>query len=459
MLRSDSSASIRHRLLLLLLGPASVLLLAGAAIDYFTGVAPVYDAYDQALADGTLAIAAHVRADAAGRVNTDMPSQAVAVLRTDTSDTIYYLVLGPDGSYVAGDPGLPSALGPLSTPVFRSSTYRGTPIRLASYRTATAAGPVTIVVAETTKKRDRVRGTLLSTVVAVDLLQLGAILLLVWLGVRRGLQPLATLRDQIAARSPRELKSLETRSVPLEVRSLVQALNELFAAVQEIGRAQQDFLANAAHRLRTPLSGIQAQLELLIRDPSADAQKSRLEAVFSGTRRLAHTANQLLTLARAEAGANLYRAFVLADLQQLIQSAVDGQLNRAVALGIDIGADLNHATVEGIEWLLREMIENLIDNALRFAPRGGIVTARCGTAGSSIFLEVEDNGPGIPERERIRVLERFYRIPGGRSDGSGLGLAIVDEISRVHAAAISITSGAGGSGTRIRVDFPAPPAA
>jgi two-component system, OmpR family, sensor histidine kinase TctE len=452
--RAEATSSIRRRLLILLLGPTAALLLVGAAIDYFTGLAPVYEAYDHSLADAALAVAAHVRTDAAGRIATDLPPQAVAVLRTDSADTVYYLVLGPDGSYVAGDAGLPSISDAVTNPSLRSSSYRGIPIRLASYRTVTAAGPVTVTVAETTRKRDVVRGKLITTVVTVDLLQLGAIVVLVWVGVRKGLQPLLNLRDQITALSPRELGALEERLVPLEVHGLVQALNRLFAAVRETGEAQQQFLANAAHQLRTPLSGMQAQLELLIRDAAAGTLRERLEALYDGSRRLARTSNQLLTLARAEPGANLYRALAPVDLQQMIQSTVGSNLDRAIALGIDLGAELQPARVAGVEWLLRELIENLIDNALRYAPRGGVVTARCGTVNGCGFIEVEDNGPGIPERERERVLERFYRVAGGGSDGSGLGLAIVNEIARVHGAGIEITNGAGDRGTRVHVEFP-----
>ncbi len=452
--RAEAISSIRRRLLFLLLGPTAALLLAGAAIDYFTGLAPVYEAYDHLLADAALAVATNVRTDAAGHITTDLPPQAVAVLRTDTSDNVYYLVTGPDGAYIAGDTGLPSTSDPASNPSLRFSTYRGAPVRLASYRTVTEAGPVTVTVAETTRKRELVRGKLLTTVVAVDLLQLGAIVLLVWVGVRKGLEPLLVLRDQIAARSPRELGALEERRVPLEVHGLVQALNRLFAAVRETGEAQQQFLANAAHQLRTPLSGMQAQLELLLREPTTGALHERLQALYDGSRRLARTANQLLTLARAEPGANLYRALAPVELQQLIQSAVGANLDRAISLGIDLGAELESARVAGVEWLLRELIENLIDNALHYTSRGGVVTTRCGVRGGQGYVEVEDNGPGIPERERERVLERFYRVAGGGSDGSGLGLAIVNEIARVHGANILITNGTGERGTRIRVEFP-----
>jgi two-component system sensor histidine kinase TctE len=453
--RAEAVSSIRRRLLFLLLGPTAALLLAGAAIDYLTGLAPVYEAYDHSLGDAALAVAAHVRTDAAGHITTDLPPQAVAVLRTDSADTVYYLVLGPDGAYVAGDAGLPSTTDAVTNPSLRSSTYRGAAIRLASYRAVTEAGPVTVTVAETTRKRELVRGKLLTTVVAVDLLQLGAIVLLVWVGVRQGLRPLLILRDQIAGRSPRELGALEEHRVPLEVHGLVQALNRLFAAVHETGEAQQQFLANAAHQLRTPLSGMQAQLELLMRDPAAGALHRRLAALFDGSKRLARTANQLLTLARAEPGANLYRVLAPVELSQLIQSAVGGNLDRAIALGIDLGAELAPARVAGVEWLLRELIENLIDNALRYTARGGIVTVRCGSLNGIGFVEVEDNGPGIPERERERVLERFYRVAGGGSYGSGLGLAIVNEIARVHGAKTVITNGADERGTRIRVEFPA----
>jgi two-component system sensor histidine kinase TctE len=241
--------------------------------------------------------------------------------------------------------------------------------------------------------------------------------------------------------------------VPIEVQPLVNALNNLFDTVRAAAHSQQQFLANAAHQLRTPLTGIIAQLELLARDPAGAAIREQLLDLHQGSRRLAHTANQLLALARAEPTANTQEQFHQLDLAALAGDGVADHLDRSLAEQIDLGADAQPARVFGSAWLLRELLANLIDNALSYTPPGGNVTVRCGRVGAGAFLEVEDDGPGIPADERARVRERFYRLPGSRGNGCGLGLAIVEEIARAHEARLSLDDGPGGRGTRVRIEF------
>jgi len=449
----DEASSVRRRLLGLLWIPLTLLLGTGMLIDYAFGNRPIAAAYDQALVNSALGIAAYVEVGADGRITAQLSPQEEALLRSDRYDTIYYRVLGPDGAFLAGDRDLPAPDGASRNPSYADAVFRDEPIRIARYRERTDAGTVTIDVAETRHKRDRARRHVLASLFLTDVLQLGGTLLLVWIGVRYGLRPLTALRDQIAARSARDLAALDETPVPTEVRPLVRALNRLFATVREAAAAQQQFLANAAHQLRTPLGGIQAQLELLARDPAAAPLRERVLALHAGSRRAAHTANQLLALARAEPSAIIAGDIRPLDLRALVADAVAGQLDRALAEGIDLGAEAEAVRVAASEWLLRELLANLVDNALSYTPRGGRVTLRSGRDGSGAFLEVEDDGPGIPADERARVLERFYRAPGSPGNGCGLGLAIVDEIARLHGADLSIVSGTGDVGTRVRVRF------
>jgi two-component system sensor histidine kinase TctE len=449
---TERATSVKRRLLSLLLVPLTFLLGFGMLVDYVVGTKPIPLAYDQALVNTAVGIAAHVRVDG-GNVSAKLSAQEEALLRSDRYDKIYYLVSGPDGAYIAGDRGLPDA-GPLRNPSYRNVSFRDEPVRVASYHTQTAAGRVTISVAETQHKRERARRRLLASLFLTDVVQLVGTLLLVWIGVRYGLRPLTALRDEIAARSARDLAALDEAPVPAEVRPLVFALNRLFATVREAADAQQQFLANAAHQLRTPLGGIQAQLELLARDPAAAPLRERVLALHEGSRRAAHTANQLLALARAEPSSIVAGDIRPVDLRTLVADAVAAQLDRALIAHIDLGAEAESVRVAGSDWLLRELLANLLDNALAYTPAGGHVTLRCGRDGSGAFLEVEDDGPGIPQAERARVLERFYRARGSPGNGCGLGLAIVDEIARLHGADLAITEGAGGHGTRVRLRFP-----
>ncbi len=461
---TDARTSVRRRLLLTQLVPLALLLSFGVLVDFFNSSNTVRAAYDQGLANETVAVVALLHLDASGVIHSDLPPQAVEVLRSDSYDLIFYLVQGPQGEFIAGDAGLPTADGAIEQTAYRFASFRDHAIRTATHRTRTAAGVVTITVAETLHKRENAIYHILTGAVVTDLLQMSATLMLIWFGVRYGLRPLLALRDQILARPAREMAPLDERGVPDEVIPLTGAVNRLLATVREATLAQQQFLANAAHQLRTPLTGIQAQLELLARDPSAGELRERLQSLHVGCQRLAHTANQLLALARAEPSANLADDFHEIELRGLVEDAVTGNLDRALERHIDLGADTAVARIQGIAWLLRELLANLVDNALSYTPPQGHVTVRCGTVrygtvknapSQDVFLEVEDDGPGIAESERARVVERFYRVPATGGHGCGLGLAIVDDIARVHGAKLEIGTGTGQRGTRVRVRFPA----
>ena len=452
MTRPDSPApSVSRRLLGLLLLPLALLLGIGVFIDYRTGSAPIRAAYDRALHEMALAVAAHLRdADADGRIDADLPPQAVAVLRADSVDAIYFVVRAADGQVINGDGDLRPADAQQE---FSDGVFRGETIRMVSHATRIGHTDVTITIAETTRKRAAAIRSILATIVLTDIVQLGGTLLLVWIGVRYGVRPLRALGEQIAQRSARDLAPLDRAQVPSEVRPLVHTLNALFETVRDNARAQQQFLADAAHQLRTPLSGIIAQLELLARESGGDAFGTRLRALHEGTQRLAHTANQLLALARSERSATTHDDFHVVDLEALATDAVAQYLDRSLLARIDLGAETSPARIVGSAWLLRELLGNLVDNALTYTPSGGRVTVRSGAQGPVRFIEVEDDGPGIPPDERSRVRERFRRLPGSPGNGCGLGLAIVDEIAHAHDAAFSIEAGADGRGTRVRIEF------
>jgi two-component system sensor histidine kinase TctE len=241
--------------------------------------------------------------------------------------------------------------------------------------------------------------------------------------------------------------------VPGELRPVVVSFNRVLELLHDAAAAQQRFVADAAHQMRTPVAGLLAQLELLLREPRAAGVAAELATLQRGIQHLAHSANQLLSLARAEPIAALPEDLKPIALEQLVEQLIERHLDRADQGGIDLGAEAAPAQALGDAWLLEDLLGNLIDNALKYTPSGGHVTVRSGMEGRAPYLEVEDDGPGIPEAERARVRERFYRLPGSLGMGCGLGLAIVDEIARVHGATLSIGSGPQGRGTRMRVRF------
>jgi two-component system sensor histidine kinase TctE len=434
-----------------------VLLVTGLVLNYLAGIGPLRTALDRALANAALLYAAQLKPAADGSLTLPLPTDIEAALRSGGSRP-RFAVFDDAGRLLAGDRSVPTPAQTLAArlgnePVFDESSAGDEPLRLAWLRTTVAGRPLIVAAAEPARGRARATLYLLSSTLTIDALLLITILALVVLGVRRGLQPLLALRDRLAARSASELEPLDPQSMPAEVRALVVALNSMFERVRASGEAQQRFLADAAHQVRTPLAGIQAQLELLEHDPAAAPLRERIQAVHQGVRRLAHTAHQLLTLARAGSAATLGRDFRPVELHRLVGETVTAQLDRALFKGLDLGADAQPAVVNGVEWLLRELLDNLVDNALKYTPFGGTVTLRSGALPAGAFLEVEDDGTGIAAAERGRVAQRFHRSPGATASGTGLGLAIVGDIAALHGARLSIAAGDLERGTRIRVEF------
>jgi two-component system sensor histidine kinase TctE len=279
-------------------------------------------------------------------------------------------------------------------------------------------------------------------------------LVLVWIGIQLGLRPVKRLRDEIAARSPLDLRPLVETSVPREIAPVVITLNRLFATLRAAAQSQQQFIANTAHQLRTPITGMQAQLDLLAAEPAAQPIKGRLLTLQEGIRQLAHSANQLLTLARADPAANIAAKNQSVDLNAIVGEVVAKFFDRALQANIDLGVEATSVSIRADPSLLDDLLSNLVDNALKYTPAGGSVTASAGVHNGKPFLAVEDTGPGIPEAERQRVRQRFYRSPNAPGHGSGLGLAIVDEIAGLYGASVSIGAGANGRGTKVLLLFP-----
>jgi len=276
---------------------------------------------------------------------------------------------------------------------------------------------------------------------------------LAWFGVARGLLPLEDLRSEILNRAPRDLRPL-TVAAPIEIAPVVHAFNGLLEHLRDANTLQQRFLANAAHQLRTPLAGLQMHLELLLRRELSADVRTELTRMHSATVRASRLANQLLALAKAESAPEQGQQFEIIDLRSVADAAARDWAAKAHAQKIDLGFALERAVIPGDPLLLPEMVDNLIDNALRYTPAGGSVTVNTGCDDGVPFLSVEDTGPGIPAAERSKVVERFYRMAGTPGEGSGLGLAIVREVVDRHGGVLEIDNCDERGGTRIRVSFP-----
>jgi two-component system sensor histidine kinase TctE len=284
---------------------------------------------------------------------------------------------------------------------------------------------------------------------------------------------LMVLKEELEHRSPRDLSALDEQTSPEEVRPLVASLNRLFNLVNAQAESQRRFVADAAHQLRTPLAALQAQVEAWAQAVSSEkymqndlpAHTQRAQAAITlgadqifklrqATRRTSQLASQLLALSRADARSAAVVPMQRVDLQQLCEVVLESALDAATDKSIDLGLETEPAHATGYEWLLRELLSNLVDNAVRYTQTGGRITLRCGfvTGKTELpFLEVEDDGPGIAVDERANVLERFYRVPGTVGEGNGLGLAIAAEIARVHQGTLVLDDGTHGRGLRVQL--------
>lgn len=449
----DPASSIQRRLLWFLLPPLAALMLAGVYANYRAATAFVESAYDERLGDAAIALAGSVL-KVGPQLQVDSGATPAGAHRADHLVTVRYAIVGSAGQLLAGSRDIPAAPASVSAnPTFADVVVGGERLRVASYRFGIENARAVTSVAEPAAQR-AVPGRFIATATwLMDFIQLDVTLLIVWLGVHFGLKPLLALRRQIEGSSPRELKQLDATAVPAEVRPLVDALNALFDVLAEAARSQRRFVADTAHQLRTPIAGLLGNLELLMKEAAALPLAPRLQALHSGMENLARSANQLLALARADPSTSFTEQFEPVDLQALAGRIVEGNLTRALAAGLDLGAETVPVVVRGNLRLLEDLLGNLVDNAIHYTPRDGHVTVSVGLREGRPCLAVEDDGPGIPEEERPRVRERFYRLPGSAGNGCGLGLAIVSEIAEAHGAQFILEAGAGGRGTRARVLF------
>jgi two-component system sensor histidine kinase TctE len=428
-------SSISRQLVLWLAIPLTLLALCGALVHYFNSVAPVVISSDKRLKDAASDVIAH---------------------RLPAADSVLYAVRDLQGRLIEGDARLaPVSNGGAGGPLIAAAQIDNRRVRSLTMRFDTPAGPRLVTVAYVRPSAEPAARYGFMSTLLWDFVQLDITLVLVWVGIQVGLRPVRRLREAIAARSPQDLRPLDETVVPREIAPAVVTLNRLFGTLRSSAQSQQQFIANTAHQLRTPITGLQAQLDLLIAESAALPVKSRLLTLQEGIRQLAHSANQLLALARADPAVNFTAKAESVALESIAGEVVARFFDRALQANIDLGAEMTAASILADPSLIDDLLSNLVDNALKYTPAGGRVTVSAGLEGGRAQLSVEDTGPGIAEEFRERVRQRFFRLPNSPGHGSGLGLAIVDEIARLYGATVTIRAGAGGRGARIDVRFPA----
>lgn len=337
-----------------------------------------------------------------------------------------------------------SALG------FSTVDARGTTYRLFSV----ASGTQVIQVAQDLAARRDLAGTMALRTVGPIVVMAPLLMLLVWWVVSTSLAPVTRVQRQIAAREADALTEVNENGLPDEIRPLVKELNLLFQRMRQAFEAQKNFVADAAHELRSPLAALKLQVEGLRRAHNDSGREVAVNRLSAGIDRATRLVEQLLVLARHQSNTAANSGNTWVDLSQVVRLAMADVAPTARMQDIELHlVDTQACHVLGQEEALRILTRNLLDNAIKYTPAGGRVDLTLSHHGDHLILIVDDSGPGIPEENRDRVLDRFYRVAGAESGGCGLGLSIVKAIADFHGADISLDRSTRLGGLRAAVTF------
>lgn len=445
---------LRDDLLRRLLPPMAIILLVSGMFSYQLAVRFANRSYDRSLLEDARSLSRLVKL--APTTNPlILPSAALEMLEPGDGDKAFIQIRSRTRGVIAGDPDLPLPEAHAdSDPHLFDGTVRGKEVRLVAMPMRRDDEALVILVGETRGRRKSLASDIVVAVVVPQLILIVFAIVIIVSGVASGLKPLEILARSLKDRRSDELAPMPDSAVPGEAVPLINAFNGLLTRMAEVLTAQQRFVADAAHQLRTPLAALKIQLEQALREADFSRRQELLAQLKGSVDRTARLSSQLLLLARAEPGGEMPSKQRI-DLRALALDAGGLWVPRALQVGRDLGftsAD-EPVWVVGDGTLLGEMMANLLDNALRYGGANVTLSVVAESPDTGPQLIVEDDGPGIPEVERERVFERFHRVPGTNGDGSGLGLAIVREIAHSHGAEVALKSPATG-GLQVCVTFP-----
>lgn len=435
-----------------MLAPLFLLWPMSVAITYVVAQGIANTPYDRSLSSA-LAILSH---QIEWATDTELPllkisSPARIALRTRDNEGVFWKAQIVNGPVISGDDALPTPAMPsdldLGKIYFSDQTIGGYEVRLAyqwlanpehSTRQPDQQQRVLLMAAEGRENRVALASDIIKGVIIPQFLVLPVAALLIWFGLSRGVAPINALQKRLRHRNPDDLSAIEDHATPVEIAPLVNAMNDLLSRLSSSVDAQRRFVADAAHQLKTPLAGLRSQAELALKAAPNDPVADNLRKIVAGTARATRLINQLLLMASAEHPDAIEQPRLNAT--QLAREVTEQWVPTAMKRGIDLGFESNQDTawIRGHALLLTEALNNLIDNALRYAPSNSQVTVAVHASLSQVTLSVQDDGPGIDPADRERIFDRFFRVLGTQTHGSGLGLAIVKEIAQRHQAEITV---------------------
>lgn len=446
--------SLRRRLIGWLLVATALIGLLALADTWREALKTAQGVSDRVLVGSALAIAERVTVDETGGLEVDLPYSSLEMLASTAQDKVFYRVDGPEG-FLTGYADLAVVPAPAGGVAFADGVFGKVGIRSATLTREVSTGERSIAFSVTVAESTRARGALARAILLRSALRLAVLIAgvagIVWVAVTLALRPLDRLGAMIAERSPDDLRAV-TADTPEEVEALVAAINSFMARLDGALGALRNFTGNASHQLRTPLAVVRTELALVGRSASPEGSEAAAAKARAALERAERVLAQLLVLARVHAAAALRSVDVVAVAKGLTAETVPQALARGIDLGYEGAAG---AVAEAEPVLLAELLKNLLDNAVAYAGAGAVVTVRVRGEAGAVVLEVEDDGPGLPEAVMARLNEgrrdRMLRAGGGPDAGYGLGLGITAEIAALFGAALRLERAAGGRGLRASV--------
>lgn len=440
---SEQPHSLSRRLLWLLFGAIVLVACAEFLVSYRSALSEADEIFDYHMQQIAIALRPGLSISPPDHLRDRRKNEADGdfLIQIWTADGVQ--ILEPDDRL---------ALPQLAVVGFSNIKARGTTFRVFSVQTASQI----IQIAQDMAVRRRIAEKLALRTAAPIALMAPILMLLVSWVVNRSFQPLARVRRQVSERQVSDLSPVNDAGLPEEIKPLVGELNHLLERVKEAFEAQQHFVSDAAHELRSPLAALKLQVQGLRRAVDNETRETAVERLSSGIDRATHLVTQLLILARQEASTGTGEKPEFVSLSEICRLALEDMLGAARERSIDMG--IGHADEIGIEGYpesLRILVRNLLDNAIKYSPEGGRIDLEIRAVNGAAELMVDDSGPGIDVEHRERVFDRFYRINDTQKTGSGLGLAIAKSVADRHHADLNLAHSTRLGGLRVIVRFPA----
>ena len=454
--------SLRRTLLMVLI--PGMLLVFGVELwlNWRSATQAADAAYDRSLLGAIKSIDSNI-STASGGIGVELPYRMLEFFELTADGKVFFRVTTEDGLVEIGHTGLPAPPKNLVSgkPVFQNALYFDEPVRVGSYARALAQ-PLTgheanervvIQVAETLQARQAFRRVLVLESLRRDLMLALAGTVLLVLTVAWAVRPLVRLRNEVNAREADDLTPISTAHVPADARPLVEAINHHIERNHMQAQARRRFVDDASHQLRTPLTTLSTQVGFALREADPALQREALSSIKAQLDETVRQTNQMLSLAKADSGPIAAEAV---DVVALAMNLTRQWWPQARDAGIDLGfeATEDRLVVSAQPTMLREALTNLLHNALRYTPRGGVVTVRVSADDAHVRLTVLDNGPGLPLEERNRLGERFFRGSQNTLPGTGLGLAIVRTVAEQHGGRLTVDTGLEGCGLALGLEMP-----